>query len=270
MQWEKVLMRKSLGLLLLSGCLLFSLTAKAELLQYGTALCGDTTNFYCLEVGDTMIKKEVKIADGTTIREKKVLETWELLWPDETEREIVKRINRRNTGLTRKQKLAVPRDMAGKTYMDFSPYPLAIDPIGEELIIWDPALIAYAAYDAQGNLVRWGPAAGGKDYCPDVKRGCRTRVGEFRIIRKGGANYRSGKYPVDCVGKQCALMPWAMFFKPGYAFHAGRVPGANASHGCVRLFYADAEWLNKEFVKVGTKVIVRPYPQKASPHRAKR
>lgn len=263
-------MRKSWMAPLLLGCLLFAVTARAELLEYGPALCGDTVNFYCLEVGNTVVKKEVKIADGTTIREKKVLATWEILWPDETEREIVKRINRRNTTLTRKTKLAVPREMTGKTYMDFSPYPLLIDPIGEELIIWDPALLAYAAYDAEGNLVRWGPAAGGKDYCPDVKRGCRTRVGEFKIVKKGGANYRSGKYPVDCVGKQCALMPYAMFFKSGYAFHAGRVPGANASHGCVRLFYADAEWMNKEFAEVGTKVIIRPYTVKPRKPRARK
>jgi L,D-transpeptidase ErfK/SrfK len=258
-------MIRRLGVLAGLGCLLFSWSAQAELLEYGAALCGDTTHFYCLEVGNTIVKTEVKLKDGsTTTREKKVVESWNLLWPDETQREIVKRINRLSTGLSRKQKIAVPRDMTGKTYMDFSPYPLKIEPPGEKLVIWDPALIAYAAYDAEGNLVRWGPAAGGKDYCPDVKRGCRTVTGEFRIIKKGGPNYRSGKYPVDCVGKQCALMPYAMFFKPGYAFHAGRVPGANASHGCVRLFAADAEWMSNEFVELKTKVIVRPYPRKAA------
>lgn len=264
-------MRRSLGLAVLLGGVLLSTTARAELLEYGPALCGDTVNFYCLEVGNTVIHKEVKLKDGsTTTREKKVLETWEILFPDENEREIVKRINRRNTALYRKQKIAVPCDMAGKTYMDFSPYPLQIDPPGEKLIIWDPALLAYGAYDPEGNLVRWGPGAGGKDYCQDVERGCRTVTGEFRIIKIGGPYYRSGKYPVDCVGKECALMPYAMFFKSGYAFHAGRVPGANASHGCVRVFYADAEWLNKEFVEMKTKVIIRPYPKKTAKAVAKR
>ena len=134
----------------LFGSLLLSATARAELFEYGPALCGDTVNFYCLEVGNTIIHQEVKLKDGSTItREKKTLETWETLFPDETEREIVKRINRRNTPLYRKQKIAVPCDMAGKTYMDFSPFPLKIEPPGEKLLVWDPALLAYGAYDPE-------------------------------------------------------------------------------------------------------------------------
>lgn len=54
-------------------------------------------------------------------------------------------------------------------------------------------------------------------------------------------------------------MPYCMFFKGGYAIHASDVPGYNASHGCVRVFYEDAEWLNREFADIGTSVIVRPY-----------
>jgi lipoprotein-anchoring transpeptidase ErfK/SrfK len=40
------------------------------------------------------------------------------------------------------------------------------------------------------------------------------------------------------------------------------VPGYRASHGCVRMFNEDAQWLNKEFItlpgggKRGTRVIV--------------
>ena len=55
-------------------------------------------------------------------------------------------------------------------------------------------------------------------------------------------------------------MPFCMFFYHGYAMHASYLPGYHASHGCIRLFYEDAEWLNKNFVDMGrrgTKVIVQ-------------
>ncbi|MCX6744997.1 MAG: L,D-transpeptidase [Candidatus Parcubacteria bacterium] len=237
-------------------------TAPAILEKYGEALCGDSVNFYCLKIGDTVIKTEVQTNSGTTIKEKKVVPTWEILWANTVEREIVMKINRRNIKLTKGVVLAVPKDMQGKTFMDYSPYAYKIDPPGEKLIIWDPALLAFGAYDGEGNLVRWGPAAGGKDYCPDVKRGCRTKTGEFKIIRKEGPNYRSGRYPVGCTGNKCAKMPYAAFFQgQGYAFHAGNVPGANASHGCIRVFYSDAEWLH-QWLQIGTRVVIRPYPKK--------
>ncbi|MCX6740700.1 MAG: L,D-transpeptidase [Candidatus Parcubacteria bacterium] len=238
-----------------------STLAKAQLLEYGTALCGDTVSFYCHTVGMTTTTVEVKTSEGVNLKEKEVLETWELLWGDTVERHIVMNINRRNTPLKKGDKISVPCDMSGKTFMDFSPYPLKIEPTGSKFLIWDPSLLAYGAYDAEGNLIRWGAGVGGKDYCPDVKRGCRTKTGEFRIISKQGPSYRSGRYPIGCSGKKCALMPYAMFFASGYAFHTGKVPGAHASHGCVRLFAEDAKWLNQNFVEVGMRVIIKPYPQ---------
>ena len=52
-----------------------------------------------------------------------------------------------------------------------------------------------------------------------------------------------------------------MFFYGGYALHASPVvPGYNDSHGCIRLFYEDAKWLNKQFIETGenkTSVIIR-------------
>jgi hypothetical protein len=142
--------------------------------------------------------------------------------------------------------IAVPNDIANKTFMDFSPYPKKTESLSEKFLIFDPQLLAWAAYDAEGNLVSWGPAVGGK-------KGKLTVVGTFKIIRISGPKCRSGKYN--------APMPWAMFFhKSGYAFHGSpNVPGKNASHGCVRLFNEDAEWLNKNFVETETLVIIKPY-----------
>lgn len=256
-------MKKALKTMLMALVIfaLFPRAAKAELLSYGPALCGDTVNFYCHTVGMTTIIEQVETAEGIKLSEKEVLETWELLWGNSIEREIVMKINRRNIKLKKNDVIAIPCDMSGKTFMNFSPYPDFIDAPGEKLVIWDPELLAYAAYDETGTLVRWGPAVGGKDYCSDIGRSCRTKVGEFRIIRKEGPNYRSSRYPVGCSGTRCARMPYAMFFAANYAFHAGNLPGANASHGCIRLFYSDAEWLNKNFIEIGTWVIIRPYPE---------
>ncbi len=58
-----------------------------------------------------------------------------------------------------------------------------------------------------------------------------------------------------------------MFFYRGFAIHgSNEVPGRNASHGCVRVYKEDAQWLNEEFIdlppKTGTnvtKVIIQPY-----------
>ncbi len=235
---------------------------KPEILtkKYGTELCGDTVNFFCHTVVITVITDQVETEVGVKLQDKEVLESWEILWGNTLEREIVMKINRRNIKLKKGDELAVPRKMKDKTFMDYSPFPYFTDTLGEKLIIWDPNLLAYAAYNEAGKLVRWGPGVGGKDYCADVGRSCRTRVGEFRIIRKEGPKYRSSRYPKGCTGSNCASMPYAMFFQENYAFHAGNLPGANASHGCVRLFYSDAEWLSKNFIQVRTRVTIKPYP----------
>lgn len=142
-----------------------------------------------------------------------------------------------------------------------------ISPPGEKVLIFNPQALAWAAYSPGGWLVRTGPASGGADWCADVKRSCRTAVGEFRILFKAGPTYRSGKYPLGtCRGTEpgrpgCVPLPYFMpFTRGGQGFHAGVLPGYNASHGCVRLTLEDARWLSEKFVEVGTKVIILPYP----------
>ncbi|MCX7124554.1 MAG: L,D-transpeptidase, partial [Gammaproteobacteria bacterium] len=41
-----------------------------------------------------------------------------------------------------------------------------------------------------------------------------------------------------------------------FALHGSTLPGYNASHGCVRLFFDDAKWLNQDFLNIGTRVTV--------------
>ncbi|EHL30252.1 hypothetical protein LDG_7762 [Legionella drancourtii LLAP12] len=55
-------------------------------------------------------------------------------------------------------------------------------------------------------------------------------------------------------------MPYCMYFSKNYAIHGSyEVPNYNASHGCVRLIPSDARWLSRNFMKIGTKVIIKPY-----------
>lgn len=232
---------------------------------YGSTLCGDTVLYDCLAIKGEEREVEITTRRGTKTVKKVFVDDWDERWPDLRERDIVMKLNRMNYRLREGYVVAAPKDMANKTFMDFSPFPQKIDPPDAKQLIFDPDLLAFAAYNENGELIRWGPAAGGKDYCPDTGHGCRTPAGTFKIFTKAGANYRSGKYPVGCEEKgNCARMPYAMFFKPGYAFHAGYLPGKHASHGCVRLFHDDAMWLNKNFVEVGVTVIVRPYNRESN------
>lgn len=128
---------------------------------------------------------------------------------------------------------------------------------GNRVFIFSPRMKAWAAYDANGNLVRTGRASGGKHYCRDVGRSCRTPRGVFRIISKRGPKCRSSRYPV---GKGGAPMPYCMFFSKYYAIHGSPdVPNYNASHGCVRVIPSAARWLSRNFIRIGTTVIVTSY-----------
>ncbi len=127
---------------------------------------------------------------------------------------------------------------------------------GGKAFIFDPRKLAWAAYDHNGRLIKTGRASGGKGYCPDIRRSCRTPTGSFAVYRKGSAGCKSRTYPKPHGG---ARMAYCMFFTGGYAIHAGHVPNGHASHGCVRVQHSAARWLSKNFMSHGTKVIVRSY-----------
>jgi L,D-transpeptidase ErfK/SrfK len=145
--------------------------------------------------------------------------------------------------------------------------PEQISPPGEKVIIVDPNIHAWAAYDADGQLVRSGLATAGSNYCRDLHRRCHTRSGSFRIYSLGSSSCRSHKFPLPRGG---APMPYCMYFNGGQALHGspeGEVVYGNISHGCVRLHVDDAAWLRFDFVDgpnaensyKGTRVIVKPY-----------
>ncbi len=197
-------------------------------------------------------------------------QSWQSLFPDDRERDIVMRINRMNIQLWPGLKIAVPDNLSEADIMDFSPFPAQIEAPDEKVVVVDPAQLAWGAYDAEGTLIRWGPASGGADWCKDIDDECRTQSGTFRVYSMGSSNCVSKKFPLPDGG---APMPYCMFFHHGQALHGEPqgLPGYNASHGCVRLYVNDVAWLRFDFVEPamaengyrGTKIVVTPYGYEA-------
>ena len=138
-------------------------------------------------------------------------------------------------------------------------FPLKRPATGNKVFIFSPQEGEWAAYDAKGDRVNTGRASGGRDFCEDINRPCRTIVGQFKVLTKGGPDCVSHIFPIETSGG--APMPYCMLFSSqGYAIHGSNdVPDYNASHGCVRVTPAAAEWLSKNFIQLGTTVIVEPY-----------
>ncbi len=193
--------------------------------------------------------------------------TWKKMFPNSRELDIVQRLNRTDTYLYRGRKLVVPDNFQNVTLASISPFPLKIKSPKEKLIIVDQNLLAVGAYDSDGNLLFWGPIASGKDYCPDIRRSCRTITGIYYVFNKKGYKCRSNIFPI---GRGGSHMPFCMFFYKGYALHGSKeVYGFRDSHGCVRLFTRDAKWLNENFVDIahatgekGTKIVVQKLKDK--------
>ena len=130
-------------------------------------------------------------------------------------------------------------------------------PVKANTFIFNPNTLTWKAVDANGTVIRTGKGSGGKHYCPDTKRRCKTPSGVFSVVSKGGAGCKSSRYPI---GRGGSPMPYCMFFSKYYAIHGSYdVPNHNASHGCIRVKPKDAMWLSHHFVRIGTKVIVKPY-----------
>lgn len=200
---------------------------------YGSHLCG-YPGFTC-----------VKIKRG---------DTWSKLFPNQRDREIVKRLNRTNVALKYRSWIVIPTDLKNISNLDLSPFPAQKETNGKKMLYVDLSKHAFAAYNKDGELIHWGPISGGKSYCADVGRACNTATGNHKIFRKQGAECKSSKFPLETNGG--APMPYCMHYYRGFALHGSTLPGYHASHGCVRLFFDDAKWLNKHFLSIGTPVVV--------------
>lgn len=219
-----------------------STPASQDPIYYGSALC-EQAAFDCRTV--------------------KPRETWENLFPDETQRDLVQRLNRSYNHLRTGQQIVVPKNLSSTTLFDISPFPHYIDEKEKQIIV-DQDKLAWAAYNEKGELLKWGPIASGRDKCPDSANSCRTLTGTYRVFSKEGVDCKSDVFPI---GRGGAKMPYCMYFHKGFALHGSDdIPGYRASHGCIRMFVRDAKWLNYEFADSfsernhlpGTKVVVRP------------
>lgn len=137
-----------------------------------------------------------------------------------------------------------------------SGYPKFRPAAGVPVFIFNPKTRMWAVYNASGTLLKVGVGSAGRNYCPDIHRGCRTPTGVFHIIAKQGASCKSSKYPV---GKGGAPMPYCSFFTKYHGIHGSyEVRNYNASHGCIRVHPADAKWI-QSVMPIGSIVIVKPY-----------
>jgi lipoprotein-anchoring transpeptidase ErfK/SrfK len=209
---------------------------------YGPALCSDPA-YEC-----------IKVARG---------QNWENLFPNEEQRDLVQRLNRSYNSLWLGKVIVVPKNLANTTLFDISPFALRINEHEKQIVVNQDKLV-WGAYDAAGNLVKWGPIASGRDKCSDSANACLTLTGTYRVFSKENEKCKSDIFPI---GKGGAKMPYCMYFHKGFALHGSDdMPGFRASHGCIRMFIRDAKWLNEEFVELsndtnqqmGTKVIVLP------------
>ena len=216
--------------------------AGPEPVYYGPKLC-ENRSFECVKVESR--------------------ESWESKFPDENQRDLVQRLNRTYNRLIPGQVLVVPKDLSKANLLELAPFPHQISDREKQIIV-DQDKLAWGAYDANGQLVKWGPIASGRDKCPDSANSCRTLTGMYRVFSKEGPDCQSDIFPI---GRGGAKMPYCMFFHKGFALHGSDdIPGYRASHGCIRMFVEDAKWLNHHFVDIssernqqrGTLVIVKP------------
>lgn len=182
-------------------------------------------------------------------------QTWGSLFPNQMLREVVMRLNRTNVALAYRSMILVPRQMTHMNYMSFSPFPQYRNTHGHRLLYVNLSLFAFAAYNSDGTLLFWGPVSSGSDWCEDVKASCTTAVGNFRVFKIEGQACESATYPIQTDGG--APMPYCMYYHDGFAVHGSTLSGfVNRSKGCIRLFDDDAQWLNQNFVSLGTQIIV--------------
>lgn len=144
-----------------------------------------------------------------------------------------------------------------RKYYSRSAMPQQIAGHGERVIVVDPRVHRWGAYDSSGNLIRSGLASAGSNYCKDLGRPCRTKPGSFRIYSMGSSSCYSTRFPLPHGG---APMPYCMYFNGNQAIHgSNHTVEGNVSHGCIRVRVGDAYWIRFNFAGNGTKVIIKPY-----------
>jgi len=126
-------MKQLLKVTLTLALITFTLPAFAKM-TYGQSLCKKNSDYTCYRV--------------------KRGDSWRRLFPNEQKRDLVKRLNRQNIRLRRGMVIAIPKDDVDFDYYSIAPFPLKLDTGGHKLMIFNPAKLAWAAYDKNGDLLR--------------------------------------------------------------------------------------------------------------------
>lgn len=136
--------------------------------------------------------------------------------------------------------LLVPKDVeAGKNYSPLPVYDSLLAGCDSVVVIFLGHSL-FGVYE-QGKLIAWGPITRGK-------RITSTPQGEYTVRNKWRLIY-SNKYGG-------VPMPYALHLFGNICIHQGPMVGRGASHGCIRLFKRDAQWLYI-WARQGTKVIIK-------------
>lgn len=163
-------------------------------------------------------------------------------------------LNRMDKNRLRPGKKIVVPNCASSSFEDFSPFPQDLNFMKcvPKAVLISQRIQAFALYE-NGNLVRWGPVSTGKSS---------TRT-------PNGLNYGNykAKRKISTVDDSW-IMPYYFNFMnfEGIGTHQYALPGYPASHGCVRMYKEDAQYIfnwaemweikNAKIKKNGTPFIV--------------
>ena len=148
---------------------------------------------------------------------------------------LLEKLNRRDVAhLARLTELVVPDEWpaeGGNDELAYSPLPADwtwATQFPKALIVHQPAQV-FGAYEF-GKLVRWGPVSTGRKETP-------TPAGSFNLTWRSKSRRSTDN--------AAWLLNWYFNFinSRGISFHEFDLPGAAASHACVRLLKRDAMWL---------------------------
>jgi hypothetical protein len=152
------------------------------------------------------------------------------------QRQLVEKLNRRDAAHWGNSALVRPvewpaQDDGDELEVIFRPFALDWPTARTEAkaLYVDLRLQAFGAYE-NGRLVRWGPISSGAQATP-------TKRGLYYL------NWRARLH--TSTANEDWKMPWYFNFDnfEGLGLHQYSLPGAPASHGCLRLLEADAKWL---------------------------
>lgn len=149
----------------------------------------------------------------------------------EDERYIIYALNRVDAkNYNRADTLIIPNKILGD-FLGYSPFPASVAILNDvkKIIFFSYSIQAYAVYE-NGKLIKWGPTSMGS-------KAKQTPTG------LSFTNWKS-KRAISTVKSEW-ILPWNFNIrnKDGVGWHQYDLPGYPASHSCLRLLDADAQWL---------------------------